>query len=142
MAKKRSKRRSKTNGAKTASRRGAPEAIAKRKAARALNTLFAKGAPAANGVDGRTAKRRARLLKELKEGRNGKPLKPIEVLGYATELLAAGETLSSLRKVSSASKFPATDESLELARTVQSQYQFDPRAWRLLGVDMPEWAAS
>lgn len=120
---------------RTPSRRGAPEAIAKRKVARALNTLFTKNGHATNGVDGRTAKRRARLMKELKEGRNGRPLKPIEVLAHASELLAAGESLGDLRKMSSAPKLPATDESFELVRTVQSQYGFDPRAWRLLGLD-------
>ncbi|HEY8429496.1 MAG TPA: hypothetical protein VIL20_14020, partial [Sandaracinaceae bacterium] len=71
---------------KKETRRGSPEAIAKRRAARALNTLFEKGRTE-TAMDGRTLKRKRRLMQELKEGKRGETLKAHEVLGHVTELL-------------------------------------------------------
>src|SRR5262245_37045434 len=78
--------------------RGSIEAIEKRRAARQLNSVFTGGAKQGGVLDGRTEKRRRRLIKELKEGKNGKILKPIEIVSHTHELLELGETLSSLRK--------------------------------------------
>ncbi len=122
---------------KVSSRRGSPEAIAKRKAARALNRLFEEGGSTGN-LDGRTLKRKRRLMRELKEGKQGKPLKALEVLAHVTELLTLGETLTSLRRLKP--KLPPTptisEESLAIYVEAQKNYGFDPKAWKLLGVDI------
>ncbi len=118
-------------------RRGSPEAIAKRRVARALNRLFEEGGTT-TALDGRTLKRKKRLMKELKDGKAGKPLKALEVLGHVTELLQLGETLTTLRKLKPKlpPAPPVTEESLAIYRETQSQYGFDPKAWKLLGVDL------
>ena len=81
--------------------RGSPEAVEKRRSARALNALFSA---ASGGLDGRTERRRKRLLAELKDGRGGEALSAIEVLTHAAEpsglkaipygLLARGSAIS------------------------------------------------
>ncbi|GAB5544463.1 MAG: hypothetical protein RLO52_18850 [Sandaracinaceae bacterium] len=120
---------------KTENRRGSREAVAKRRVARALNQLFERKA---HGVrDGRTEKRRRRLLKELKQGRSGQPLQPSDVVSHASELLALGETLGSIRKNGVLqSGFSATPETVRVAREVQTLNGYDPRAWKLLGIDL------
>lgn len=124
---------------KKETRRGSPEAIAKRRAARALNTLFDESNVAA-AVDGRTAKRRRRIVKELQEGRKGEPLKAHEVLSYVTELLEAGETLTGIRKLKPRvpPAPPLTAETVNAIRSTQESYNFDPRAWKVLGVDIEQ----
>jgi hypothetical protein len=123
--------------AKKTTRRGSPEAIAKRRAARALNTLFAKG-PVDAGLDGRSIRRKQRLTKELAEGRNGQTLKAHEVLSHVTELLQMGETMASIRKLKPRvpPTPPLTEETAGAIRETQESYQFDPRAWKVLGVDI------
>lgn len=125
----------KKSSAKT--RRGSPEAIAKRRAARSLNNLFEKGA-AQEAMDGRTLKRKNRLLQELKEGRGGEAIKAHEVLGYATELFGMGENLTSIRalKPKLPPKLPLTPETVAVIRDTQNSYGYDPRAWTLLGIDI------
>jgi len=128
---------------KPTTRRGSKEAIAKRRVARALNRLFEEGG-ATDNLDGRTLKRKKRLLRELKEGRNGKSLKALEVLGHATELLSLGESLTSLRKLKP--KLPpkpsTTEESGAIFAETQRNYGFDPKAWKLLGIDITKDAPS
>lgn len=123
--------------AKKATKRGSPEAIAKRRAARALNKIFEEGG-SGGALDGRTLKRKKRLIDELKKGRRGKALKAHEVLAHATELLTLGETLTSLRKLKPLlPPTPAVDgETSAIIVATQSSYSFDPRAWRLLGIDI------
>lgn len=122
---------------KASTRRGSPEAIAKRRVARALNRLFEEGGATGN-LDGRTLKRKQRLMRELKEGKQGKPLKALEVLTHATELFQLGETLTSLRKLKP--KLPPTptisEESAAVYAETQKNYGFDPKAWKILGVDI------
>lgn len=129
--------------AKKETRRGSPEAIAKRRAARALNAMFDKGPAADSALDGRTLKRKRRLLKELKEGKGGEPLKAHQVLSYATELFGMGETLSSLRKMKPrVPPTPPLDEgTIAAIRETQANYNFDPGAWKLLGVDIENLGA-
>lgn len=124
-------------GVKKATRRGSPEAIAKRRAARALNRLFMQGA-AVSAMDGRTLKRKRRLMKELAEGRGGAPIKAHEVLSHATELLAMGETLGNIRALKPLlpPAIPMTEENLTVIRQTQESYGFDSRAWKLLGIDI------
>lgn len=118
-------------------KRGSPEAIAKRRAARALNRLFDEGGSSAS-MDGRTLKRKKRLIKELKEGRSGKPLKAHEVLAHVDELLALGETVTSIRKMKPLT--PPTPslnaQTIEVIEATQATYGFDPKAWKILGVDI------
>lgn len=117
--------------------RGSPEAVEKRRAARALNTIFAEGQGASRGLDGRTEKRRRRLIAELKDGRRGKPLKPIDVLTHASELLELGETLPSLRKQGvKPIASPATVELRDAALRVQSAYGLHPDVFELIGVQL------
>src|SRR5262249_5708803 len=96
-----SRRAARTATRAAASGRGSAEAVQKRRVARRLNDLFSGRAAAAGGsLDGRTAKRRARLLSELEKGtkRGSKsPLKPIDLLLRVNDLLAIGEPVSSIR---------------------------------------------
>lgn len=128
---------------KATTRRGSPEAIAKRRVARALNKLFEESGATGN-LDGRTLKRKQRLMRELKEGKRGKPLKALEVLTHANELLTLGETLTSLRKLKP--KLPATppltSESAEVYAETQRNYGFDPKAWKVLGIDIDKLTQS
>ncbi len=123
--------------AKKTTRRGSPEAIAKRRAARALNTLFDKG-PVAAGLDGRSIRRKNRLTKELVEGKNGETLKAHEVLSHVSELLQMGETLTAIRRLKPRvpPTPPLTEEVLEAIRQTHESYEFDTRAWKVLGVDI------
>lgn len=118
-------------------RRGSPEAIAKRRAARSLNRIFDQGA-VVTAMDGRTLKRKRRLLKELQEGKGGETLKAHEVLSHVTELLQMGENLTSIRKLKPRlpPAPPMTDEMLAVIKDTQGSYQFDPRAWKLIGIDI------
>lgn len=124
--------------------RGSAEAIEKRRVARQLNTLFGTGGNGSGKLDGRTEKRRQRLLKELKEGRGGKELKPIEIITHANELLDMGETLSSIRKNGvRAAKIELEDnpEKVETVMRAQGAYGFRPEVWKLLGIDLDEVSA-
>jgi hypothetical protein len=121
--------------------RGSAEAIEKRRVARQLNTLFGGGSGGSGKLDGRTEKRRLRLLKELKEGRGGKELKPIEIITHANELLEMGETLSSIRKNGVRAPKVELADSPERAETVmraQEAYGFRAEVWKILGIDLDE----
>lgn len=120
---------------KTDNRRGSPEAVAKRRAARALNQLF--DGLRVGRLDGRTEKRRLRLLKELKTGRRGSPLAPTEIVSHASELLRLGETLSTIRKNGVLKpSFEPTPAAIAVAREVQQLNAYEPKAWKLLGIDL------
>jgi hypothetical protein len=119
--------------------RGSTEAIEKRRVARQLNALFAPSSAESGKRDGRTEKRRQRLLKELKEGRRGEPLKPIEIVTHADELLTLGETLASIRKNgvrTSKQEGAFNSDQLEAVQRTQAAYAFRPEVWKLLGVDL------
>lgn len=116
-------------------RRGSPEAIEKRRAARAFNQLLA-GKVKATKVDGRTEKRRARLLDELGEGtaRGGRALKPIDVLSRVEELLSLGETVASIKKVRRIPRPLRTDpDKVELVKRLHAAYGFHPEVYRFVG---------
>jgi hypothetical protein len=129
---------------KSAGGRGSAEAIEKRRVARQLNTLFSGGSSQPGKVDGRTEKRRQRLMKELKEGKSGQALKPIEIVTHANELLELGETLSGIRK--NGIKMPKLDldgtpDKVETVLRAQDAYGFRPEVWKLLGLDLAELTA-
>jgi hypothetical protein len=124
-------------GAKPQNRRGSPEAIEKRRAARQFNdVLGGRGASAAK-LDGRTEKRRQRLLKELEDGkaRGHRNLKPLDVLQRVQELMDLGETLSSIRKVAKVRKTNIAPESiLDVVHRLHAAYKFRPETYRFVGI--------
>ena len=138
------KQRTRKTPKKATTKRGSPEAIEKRRVARALNALLT--APAGPKVDQRTERRRKRLLDELKNGctRGRSPLKPLDVLGHANDLLAIGETLGAIQKVAGRRYKVAevTEEVRETARQTQAAYEFDPRVWSLFGIPLDDKAAA
>ena len=124
--------------AKAKNRRGSPEAIEKRKAARLFNDVLGGRGGASNKLDGRTEKRRQRLLRELEQGtgRGSKELKPLDVLQHVHELLELGETLGSIRKVSKVKKIPLLGEGVvEVVQRLHKAYGFRPEAYRFVGLD-------
>lgn len=122
---------------KSSGGRGSKEAIEKRRAARQLNTLLTGGARDPNKIDGRTEKRRRRLIRELKEGRRGMPLKPIDFVTHVNELMDLGETTSSLKKHGvKQRKTEQTPEITQIAAQTQEAYGFRTEAWKLLGIDL------
>jgi hypothetical protein len=129
---------------KSSGGRGSAEAIEKRRVARQLNTLFGGANNAPGKLDGRTEKRRQRLLKELKDGRAGQPLKPIEIIAHANELLEMGETLTAIRKNGVKTPkldFDGSNEKVDTVLRAQEAYGFRPEVWRLLGIDLAELTA-
>lgn len=118
-------------------RRASPEAIAKRRAARAFNDLLDPSG--AGRLDGRTEKRRKRLLAELEAGRrrgSGRELKPVEILARVDELLELGETPAALRKVLKPRQLPEEPEALVgVLKRLHQAYGFRPEAYRFLGLD-------
>ena len=130
----------KKSNRKAASGRGSPEAVEKRRAARQLNSLLLGSSKSSMELDGRTEKRRQRLIQELKEGRGGEPLKPIDRLSHVSELLGIGETMSSLRKQGiKPAKATINEEVIETAERVQAANEdIRPAAWRILGIEMDE----
>jgi hypothetical protein len=119
--------------------RGSAEAIEKRRVARQLNALFSPSGAENGKRDGRTEKRRQRLLKELKEGRRGEPLKPIELVGHADELLSLGETLASIRKNgvrTTRQEGGFSSDQLDAVQRTQAAYGFRPEVWKLLGINL------
>jgi hypothetical protein len=115
-------------------RRGIPEVVEKRAAARQFNeALLGKRA------DGRTERRRKRLLSELTHGsaRGGKrELKPIDVLSRVKELLDLGEPLAAIRKARPAA--PAVEPTPEILagiRRLHEAYAFPVEAYAFVGID-------
>ena len=129
--------------------RGSPEAVEKRRLARKLNKLLTVGSDPSALTDGRTERRRQRLLKELDEGTRADPptLKPIEVLQHAHDLLTLGEPIASIRKVVRLPPRPVIDldEARALLTKLQSAYDFRPEVYEFLGLPseaMPTQARS
>lgn len=121
---------------KAATGRGSAEAIEKRRVARQLNSLLSSGAKRGAKLDGRTEKRRERLIEELRDGRRGRALKPIDFVSNVNELLDLGESVASLKKAGvRARKTQATPELLEVVRRTQQAYGFREEAWKLLGLE-------
>jgi hypothetical protein len=117
--------------------RGSKQAVEKRRAARALNAVV----DALGGgveLDGRTERRKRRLVKELVSGRRGAPLKAIDFVAHASELMALGESPASLRRLGVKSrKMPLDPALLTAVERTQAAYGFDVRAWKMLGVKAP-----
>lgn len=117
-------------------KRGSPEAVAKRRAARAFNDLLDPSGRAR--LDGRTEKRRQRLLAELGSGKargSSKPLKPIDVLSHVAELLELGEPVASIRKICRA-RAPITVDArlIEAVGRLHKAYGFPLEAYAFVGI--------
>jgi hypothetical protein len=123
--------------AKPQNRRGSPEAIEKRRAARLFNDVLGGRGAGAQKLDGRTEKRRQRLLRELEAGtaRGSKELKPLDILQHVQELMELGEPLSSIRKVAKVRKTAvAADSVVDVVQRLHKAYNFRPEAYRFVGV--------
>jgi hypothetical protein len=122
---------------KPPNRRGSPEAIEKRRAPRQFNDVLGGRGAASQKLDGRTEKRRQRLLKELEDGkaRGHRDLKPLDVLQRVQELMDLGEPLSSIRKVAKIRKTSlAPDSILTVVQRLHEAYKFRPEAYRFVGI--------
>lgn len=124
-------------GGRAPNRRGSPEAIEKRRVARVFNDILGGRGAASQKLDGRTAKRRARLLKELELGkaRGTRELKPLDVLQRVQELLELGEPLASIRKIAKVRKhaLPA-DALVDVVRRLHLAYGFRGEVYRFVGI--------
>lgn len=119
--------------------RGSPEATEKRRVARALNAIVARSGGGPIGLDGRTEKRRQRLVRELKDGRRGTPLSAIDVLTHAGELLSLGETIETLEKQGVEPRRTAPSAELrELCERVREAYDLPGEAFHFLGLSLAE----
>jgi hypothetical protein len=122
---------------KAPNKRGSPEAIEKRRAARIFNDVVGGRGMGGPKLDGRTEKRRQRLLRELEAGTaRSKELKPLDVLQHVNELLALGEPLSSIRKVAKVKKPANVSEAsmIDVVAKLHKAYNFRPEAYRFVGV--------
>jgi hypothetical protein len=123
---------------KAQNRRASPEAVEKRRAARLFNQALL-GDPGDGALDGRTERRRRRLLDELARGaaRGGKrALKPIDVLSRVQDLLSLGEPLASIRKACPRPRpIEATPEIIEGIRRIHRAYEFPLEVYAFVGLD-------
>ncbi len=118
-------------------RRGSPEAIEKRRVARVFNDILGGHGAASSKLDGRTEKRRQRLLKELEAGkaRGARELKPLDVLQRVQELMDLGEPLSSIRKVAKVKKSTVSaDAIVGVVERLHRAYSFRPEVYRFVGI--------
>lgn len=94
--------------------------------------------PGVRAGDGRTERRRRRLLQELADGvtRAGHELKPIEVLLRVQALLELGETADSIARVRRAPEgVRTTDALVDGVRRLHEAYGFAPEAYRFVGIE-------
>ena len=118
-------------------RRGSPEAIEKRKVARMFNDFLGGRGASAHPLDGRTEKRRQRLLRELEAGQahGARELKALDVLQRVQELLDLGEPVSSIKKVRKVPKSVAAGkETIQLVERLHKAYAFRREAYRFVGI--------
>jgi hypothetical protein len=122
---------------KPPNRRGSPEAVEKRRAARIFNDVLGGRGASGHKLDGRTEKRRQRLLKELEAGmaRGSRELKPLDVLQRVQELMDLGEPLSNIRKIARPRKTPLPDDAIvEVVERLHKAYSFRPEVYRFVGI--------
>jgi hypothetical protein len=123
---------------KPQNRRGSPEAIEKRRVARLFNDILGMSGGGAKKRDGRTEKRRLRLMRELESGkvRGSRELKPLDVLVRVHDLMDLGEPLRSIRKVTKIRKTEVPPEAMvEVVSRLHKAYGFRPECYRFVGVD-------
>jgi hypothetical protein len=121
------------------SRRASPDVVQKRRVARQFNDLLLGTGGGTGRLDGRTEKRRQRLLEELREGvarSNAAPLKPIDVLSRVASLLALETPLAMIRKFARpARKVTSSDEVVDGIRKLHGAYAFPPEVYAFVGID-------
>jgi len=125
------------SGPKPQNRRGSPEAIEKRRAGRLFNDVLGGRGSGPHKRDGRTEKRRQRMMRELESGkvRGSRELKPLDVLQRVHELLELGEPLRSIRKVAKVRKSAVPPESVvEVVGRLHKAYGFRPECYRFVGI--------
>ena len=125
------------SGPKPQNRRGSPEAIEKRRAGRLFNDVLGGRGSGPHKRDGRTEKRRQRMMRELESGkvRGSRELKPLDVLQRVHELLELGEPLRSIRKVAKVRKSAVPPESVvEVVGRLHKSYGFRPECYRFVGI--------
>jgi hypothetical protein len=124
-------------GPKPQNRRGSPEAIEKRRAARLFNDVLGGRGAGPHKRDGRTEKRRQRLMRELESGkaRGTRELKPLDVLQRVHDLLELGEPLRSIRKLAKTRRSTVPPEDMvEVVGRLHKAYGFRPECYRFVGV--------
>ena len=118
--------------------RASPQAVEKRRAARQFNDVLLGGSRASK-LDGRTEKRRRRLLEELAKGTartGGRELKPIDVLLRVQALLDLEEPVASIKKACKPPRAVAASESVvEGVRALHKAYGFSAEAYAFVGID-------
>jgi hypothetical protein len=122
---------------KPQNRRGSPEAVEKRRAARLFNDVIGGRGAGSRKRDGRTEKRRQRLIRELESGkiRGSRELKPLDVLQRVHELLELGEPLRQVRKIAKMKKSTVGPEAMiEVVSRLHKAYGFRPECYRFVGV--------
>lgn len=121
------------------SRRGSPDVVRKRRAARHFNELLAEVGAGALKLDGRTEKRRARMLDELREGQvrsTKRPLKPIDILVRVQALLDLGEPIASIKKAARPSRaVPLSPEVIDGLKRLHAAYEFRLEVYAFVGFD-------
>ncbi|HZU82823.1 MAG TPA: hypothetical protein VE987_07905 [Polyangiaceae bacterium] len=125
------------SGPKPQNRRGSPEAIEKRRAGRLFNDVLGGRGAGTHKRDGRTEKRRQRLMRELESGkvRGARELKPLDVLQRVHELLELGEPLRSIRKVAKVRRSGVPPEAVvEVVGRLHKAYGFHPECYRFVGI--------
>ncbi len=108
----------------------------KRRVARAFNALITGKGPSTR--DGRTEKRRLRLLQELREGtaRGKRELSPIDILSRVQALLDLGEPIASIRKSCPVRhKVEPSTDLVGALRRMHASYGFSAAAYAFVGVD-------
>jgi hypothetical protein len=122
---------------KAQNRRGSPEAIEKRRVARLFNDILGGRGSGRHKQDGRTEKRRQRLIRELESGkvRGSREMKPLDVLVRVNELLKLGESLSSIRKIAKVRKTAVSpEEMVDVVTRLHKAYAFRHECYRFVGV--------
>ncbi len=125
-------------GRARSNRRSAPDVVDKRRAARRFNALLEGGARPA-GLDGRTEKRRQRMLAELRDGTvraTRRPLKPIDVLLRVQALLDLGETAAAIRRACRPARaVPPSTELIAGLASLHAAYGFHAATYAFVGLE-------
>ena len=117
-------------------KRGSPEAIEKRRVARMFNDVLGGGGSTTK-LDGRTAKRRQRLLRELEENKahGERELKPLDILQRIQELLELGEPIANIMKVRKVPRAMTPNAStVQLIQRLHQAYGFRRETYKFVGI--------
>jgi hypothetical protein len=102
-----------------------------------FNDILGGHGASSHKLDGRTEKRRQRLLRELEAGkaRGSRELKPLDILQRVQELMDLGEPLASIRKVTKVKKSAVSPEAIVgVVERLHRAYSFRPEVYRFVGI--------